>query len=84
MCPKEDLEMEDLDNHAPERLNYEKYLVGFLHDTCFPTRPKKDKDGVDVPGYSKLKNGVKPLFRGDELEDKMMKDLTRSMFPKGS
>lgn len=84
MCPKDDLEMEDLDNQAPERLVYEKYLVGFLHHTCSTLPPKKDKDSVDVPRYSKLKNGVKPLFHGDELEDKMTKGLTRSLFPKGS
>ncbi len=84
MCPKDDLELEDLDNQTPDRLVNEKYLVGFLHHTCFPTRPKKDKDGVDVPRYSNLKYGVKPLFRGDELKDKIMKNLTRSLFPKGS
>ncbi len=84
MCPKDDIELEDLDKQAPDRLVYERYLVGFLHHTCFATRPKKDEHGNEILRFSKLEHGVKPLFRDDELKVKMKKNLTLDLFPKGS
>ena len=72
MCPEDDLEVDDLDNQAPvDGLTFENDLVGFLHHTCFETRSKNADTGVAKPRYSKLKSGVRPIFRQDDLTNKI-------------
>jgi hypothetical protein len=64
MCPEDDLEVDDLDNQAPnDELAFGNDLIGFYHHTCFETRSKSVEFGVSKPRFSKLKSGVRPIFR---------------------
>jgi hypothetical protein len=75
ICP-EDLEIDDLNRYFPLKPNVLNDLVGFVHYKCHKNGTKKDPQGLDLPKYSNLNYGIRPIFRNQIFEGKIEDNRT--------